>query len=352
LSSTNTNASELIQDRITQAIQKKESLRIAGGNSKSFYGERVTESTVSTAEHSGIINYEPTELVITVKSGTTLNNIEALLNQNQQMLGFEPPHFSDSATIGGTIACNFSGPRRAAAGSARDFVLGIKMINGNAEQLSFGGEVMKNVAGYDSSRLLCGSMGSLGVLLECSLKTLPKPEAELSLTFDTDEPSAIQRMRDWARKPIPITASCYHNGQLSIRLSSTEQALKKIRTTLGGDMLENDEQYWKSVREQTISFFDTEFPLWRLSLSPNAAPYSSESLIEWNGAQRWITGNLSSSDIQKYAKANGGHATLFKQGQEKIDFFQTIDPALAKIHENLKQAFDPHNIFISPLIQP
>ena len=350
----NSDISQQLQKQVQNAFDKKTALCIIGGNSKSFYGHADARSASAQAldmsGHLGILNYEPTELVITVRAGTPLQDIENLLEENGQMLPFEPPAFTNNATIGGTIACNLSGPRRAYTGAARDFLLGCKIINGKGEILSFGGEVMKNVAGYDVSRLMAGAMGTLGVLLEVSLKVLPKPEMESTQFFQCSAVEALEKIHDLSQTPLPLSASSYHDSILRIRLSGATEALKAAVDTVGGETMAEAEQYWHQLKEQQLGFFTGEKPLWRISLASDiespglpAEHDKDDCLYEWGGALRWLKSDIPAEVIQCAAADMDGQASLFRHdGQSSI--FQPLPPGLMRIHQNLKQAFDPENI--------
>ena len=343
-----TDISQQLQQQIQHAFEQATALRIAGGNSKLFYGHLVTGEVLDISGHRGVINYEPTELVITARAGTPLAEIEKLLDDNGQMLPFEPPAFGDNATVGGTIACNLSGPRRAYAGAARDFLLGCKIINGKGEILSFGGEVMKNVAGYDVSRLMAGAQGTLGVLLDVSLKVLPKAEVETTQTIQCSPADALENIHAWLQTPLPISASSFHDSMLHIRFSGAEKAVNAAINTIGGESRENAEHYWHQLKEQQLDFFSTEKPLWRLSLASDTRPFATDIdeknwLYEWGGALRWLKSDTPVEAIQSAAAEIDGHATLFRHlGKEAL--FQPLTPGLLRIHKNLKQAFDPKNI--------
>lgn len=336
-----------LQHQVEAAIADKTPLNIIGGNSKSLHGRPALGSPLSVAGHHGITRYEPTELVLSARAGTSLEEIEHALNKNDQMLAFEPPYFGPGATIGGTVACNLSGPTRPYRGAARDFLLGSKIINGKAEVLRFGGEVMKNVAGYDVSRLICGAMGTLGVLLEVSIKVLPRPATETTLVQDASADDAIKMMNQWSGRPLPITASAWIDGQLYLRLSGTANAVQTACRYINGDTLEYADEFWRRLREQQLPFFDTDKPLWRLSLPPTSAilPLTGPCLIEWGGGLRWLISDAPADDIFHAAAAAGGHATLFAGGDRSQHVFQPLDTGLLTLHRNLKQAFDPHGIF-------
>jgi len=339
--------SRQLQSDVKQALATNSPLIIKAGGSKDFYGRTTTGSELNISAHQGIINYHPSELVITARAGTPLKCIEQLLSENQQMLAFEPPAFADSATLGGTIACNLSGPRRAYSGAARDYVLGTKIINGKAEILSFGGEVMKNVAGYDVSRLMTGALGTLGVLLEVSLKVVPIPDAEITLVHSIHLSDALAKLQQWTTLPLPISASCFYQDQLYIRLSGAEPAIRAAQQSIGGDPLKQGNAFWHSIKEQRHHFFDTNKPLSRLSLAANTQALSlgGDTLYEWGGALRWLVSDTPLENIQSASQANAGHACLFRCTATRDTVFQPLAKPLLQRHRQLKQAFDPQGIF-------
>jgi glycolate oxidase FAD binding subunit len=337
-----------LQEQVRAAADSGTALCIRGGGSKDFYGREPQGEKLELGAHRGIVNYEPTELVVTARSGTPLKEIEQTLAEHKQMLAFEPPYFGEQATIGGTVACNLSGPRRAYAGAARDSLLGTKLLNGRGEVLSFGGEVMKNVAGYDVSRLMAGAMGTLGVLLEVSLKVLPRPEQELTLVQEVLSPSlALDEFIAWARLPVPISATCYHDGQLFIRLCGTPSAIKVASDNIGGEAFtgETSDTLWQDLKNHQHAFFESERLLWRLSVASDAPPIRLDGdwLYEWGGAQRWLLSEVPMEDIREAARAAGGHATLYRRGP-RDEVFQPLSPGMMQIHRRLKQAFDPNGI--------
>ncbi len=338
---------EQFRDRILAAAADKRTLRIRGGGTKEWYGQTLDGDILDTRAFSGIVDYEPTELVITARSGTPLAEIEAVLAERNQMLAFEPPHFGAGATFGGAIAAGLSGPRRATSGAVRDFVLGAVMMDGRGEMLTFGGQVMKNVAGYDVSRLLAGSMGTLGLMLQHSIKVLPRAVRAATLRFEMSEIDAIRRLNEWGGQPLPISASCWHDGQLTVRLEGAQAAVDAAVREFGGEAVVDGPAFWASLREQQHAFFDGADSLWRLSVpsTTGAIILKGEQLIEWGGAQRWLKGGGSAQDIRKAVAAVGGHATLFRGGDKSVGVFQPLAPAIAKIHERLKAAFDPSNVF-------
>ena len=345
---------EQFRQQILAASAAGRPLRLRGGGTKDWYGQQLDGEVLDTRAYAGIIDYEPTELVITARCGTPLAEIEAALAARKQMLAFEPPHFGPGATVGGVVASALSGPRRASAGALRDFVLGAVLMDGHGERLAFGGQVMKNVAGYDVSRLLAGSMGTLGLILEVSLKVLPLPLREATLRLACAEIAALRLLNEWAGQPLPISASCWHDGVLSVRLSGAEAAVSAALQSLGGELLAPDDAaaFWLSLREQTHAFFAGAGSLWRLSLPPHtsAVILKGRQLVEWGGAQRWLKldGDADAAGgqrIRQAVAALGGHATLFRGGDKAVGVFHPLAPAVEKIHQRLRQAFDPAGIF-------
>jgi len=339
--------SKSLQETVVGAYNNKRTLQIIGGNSKAFYGRMPSGEALHVSGHTGILNYEPTELVITARAGTPLNEIKKALAENNQMLPFEPPSFSEAATIGGTIACNFSGPRRPYAGAARDYLLGIKLLNGRGEILRFGGEVMKNVAGYDVSRLMCGALGTMGVLLEVSLKVLPKNEKETTLVKELDEQSALEALVGCCDKSIPLSASLYDGSRLYLRLCGTPNSVATAKQKIGGDNFDDDHSFWNNINEHTHPFFDSDLPLWRLSVAPHtpSLDIKGKSLIDWGGAQRWLLSEEPTEKIFSSIKSTGGHAVLFRNGDREKQIFQPLQAKLLELHQNLKKSFDPNDVF-------
>ena len=335
------------RQQILDAASNASALRIRGGGTKDWYGQRFDGDILDTTAYSGIIDYEPTELVITARCGTPLSHIEAVLAERGQMLAFEPPHFGDGATFGGAVASGLSGPRRASSGAVRDFVLGVVLMDGTGETLTFGGQVMKNVAGYDVSRLLTGSLGTLGLMLQMSAKVLPRPVAESTLRFELSELQALERLNTWGGQPLPVSASCWHDGQLTVRLSGARAAVDAAERLLGGAKIDEAERFWRSLREQRHAFFEGADSIWRLSVpsASSAIILRGEQLIEWGGAQRWLKGASDADSVRRSVKAAGGHATLFRGGDKSVGVFQPLAPAIAKIHDRLKASFDPAGVF-------
>lgn len=344
-----------LQQQLTAAYATATPLCIRGGNSKAFYGRPPRGELFDVSGHRGIVSYEPTELVITARAGTPLRDIEAALAEQQQMLAFEPPHLGEAATLGGTIACNLSGPRRPYCGAARDFILGSRILNGKGELLSFGGEVMKNVAGYDSSRLMAGALGTLGVLLDISLKVLPRAETELTLVHSgLAAQQALDHIHRWSALPLPLSATAIVDDRLYLRLSGTAEGVRGAQLQLGGDGLDAAaaENHWQQLKEQAHPYFQfaQQQPLWRLSVASDTPPMAlaGDWLYEWGGAQRWLLSDEAPGRIRQQAAAAGGHATLYRHHSpadtQDDDIFQPLPAALLRLQQRLKLAFDPQGI--------
>ena len=352
-------------ERVRRAAAYGNCLRIRGGGSKDFYGEASEGELLETSQLNGVISYEPSELVVTASAGTPLAELEALLLAQGQCLPFEPPHFSPNSTVGGMVAAGLSGPARASVGAVRDFVLGVKLINGKGEHLTFGGQVMKNVAGYDVSRLMVGAMGTLGLLTEMSLKVLPIAPLEATLKFERLQAQALMQLNTWGGQPLPLNASCWLNedpkenskGTLYLRLRGAVAAVESACAKLGGERLPQAQTAndWKLCRDQQLPWFndrtDTQ-DLWRLSL-PQTTPaldLPDSPLIEWHGGQRWVRADQSQgAQLRALAQAAGGNATIFiassarKQGSTSR--FDTLKSPLDRIHRELKREFDPAGVF-------
>ena len=330
----------------TQAAAQAAPLAIVGGGSKAWYGRAVAGERLDVAGHQGIIDYEPRELVIRARAGTPLTEIVAALAAAGQHLPFDPPAFGDAATLGGSIACGLSGPARPYVGAARDHVLGARIVNGQGEALAFGGQVMKNVAGYDLARLMAGALGTLGVLLDVSLKVLPIPEAHVTLVKECNPRDAMAAMNGWAGKPIPLTATCFDGNRQIVRLSGTEAAVHAAAQRIGGDRLADGDRFWAELREQRHAYFSGGAPLWRLSLPPATPPVDlpGKWLIEWGGGQRWLRGEADPAHLRAAAQAAGGHATLFRGGDRRGAVFHPLPPAMLALQRRLKQALDPAGI--------
>ena len=339
--------STALQQQVVDAINTQTPLNICGNNTKSFLGRAAQGKTLALAEHRGIIEYDPRELVLTARAGTPLSEIEAALAEAGQMLAFEPPHFGGGATLGGTIACGLSGPRRPYAGAARDAMLGCQIINGRGELLRFGGQVMKNVAGYDVSRLMVGAFGTLGVLLEVSLKVLPRPAASLTLVQECPQNEAIGRMSQLLSQPIPVDAACYHAGHCYLRIAGSAQAVRHAQKLLGGETLEDSASFWHSLREHRLPFFLSGKPLYRVVVKPATPPLNiaGEWLLDWGGAQRWLVSDEPQALVRERVVAAGGHSTLFRSDARAGVVFSPLPTAMLNLHQRLKNSFDPRRIF-------
>lgn len=336
------------RDRIVAATNTASPLRLRGNGTKDWYGQQLQGEVLDTTGYTGIVDYDPTELVITARCGTNLREIGKALSAHNQMLAFEPMRFDGLATIGGIVAAGLSGPRRMAVGAVRDFVLGAVMMDGRGEVLHFGGQVMKNVAGYDVSRLLTGSLGTLGLILEVSVKVLPKPVAQQSLRFAMTEAEALHQMNVWGGQPLPISASCWHQGRLTVRLSGARAAVDAAIIKMGGEVLADADTFWDQLREHQMDFFaESTEGLWRLSLPSTTAVLQlpGETLTEWGGAQRWLKTTADATTIRAAAEAAGGHAILFRGGDKSVGVFHPLKAPVADIHRRLKASFDPAGIF-------
>ena len=370
-----------ITERVRAALAHGTALRIRGVGSKDFYGQSLQGELLDVSAWRGIISYEPSELVVTVRAGTTLQELQTALAEKGQCLAFEPPCFGSdpagvsTATCGGMVAAGLSGPARASAGAVRDFVLGVTLLNGRAELLTFGGQVIKNVAGYDVSRLMVGAMGTLGVLTEISLKVLPRAPAEATLSCaGLDQQTALDLLHRWGGQPLPLNASCWlvesdaaaPRGHLYLRLrgaaAAVEAACPRMLAdlqALGSEATRMDNTLatpdWSACRDQTLPFFEAPAPelgLWRLSV-PQTAPALElpfDTLIEWHGGQRWLWAPLSAlAQLRQSAALVGGTATLFRAPASvdgaAIQRFSPLQSALSGIHQRLKHEFDPAGIF-------
>jgi glycolate oxidase FAD binding subunit len=337
-----------IGERVRAAHDARTPLRLRGAGSKDFYGEHVQGEVLDLRDWYGIVDYEPSELVITARCGTSLSTLQNLLAQHRQHLPFDPPAFGGDPTVGGMVAAGLSGPGRARAGAARDFVLGAVLLATSGEPLHFGGQVMKNVAGFDVSRLLCGSLGVLGPILQVSLKVLPLPRAQLTLRLDLTADEALKRFNEWTAQPLPINACTWTQGAAWVRLCGAEPAVRAARERLGGEPIEAAEAdaWWRSVRDQTHAFFQAPPHLWRLSLPATAAPHAHlpAPLIEWGGALRWYAVEAPASTMRQLAQDAGGTA-LHWRGGEPGTRFHPLSAGVLRVHQRLKAHFDPHGIF-------
>jgi glycolate oxidase FAD binding subunit len=346
-------------DQVRSARVANGQFRIVGGGSKDFYGNALQGEPLDVRPLAGISSYEPTELVVTVRAGTPLADLEAALAEKGQHLPFEPPRLGASSTVGGMIAAGLAGPARAAVGSVRDHLLGATLLNGKAEVLSFGGQVMKNVAGYDVSRVLAGSMGMLGVICEVSLKVLPRPTATATLRFEMDQVQALKSLNAWGGEPLPINASAWWDHTLVVRLAGARAAVEAASQDFGKQGGESIEatlaaSFWQGLRDQRDEYFASALraveggaALWRLGLPQTAEPIAlaGEQLVEWGGAQRWLCTQVPAAEVREAARAAGGHATLFRGGDRTVEAFHPLSAPLARFHRELKKAFDPDHVF-------
>ena len=346
-------ALEKLSEQVRDAGRSGRALRLRGGGTKDFYGQALEGEVLDTRAYSGIVAYEPSELVITARCGTRLAEVEAAMRGRGQLLAFEPPHYGDATTVGGAVAAGLSGPGRQSAGALRDFVLGTKVMDGRGEVLAFGGQVMKNVAGYDVSRLMAGSLGTLGIIVEVSLKALPLPVAEATLRLELPEDRAIEQLNRWGGKPLAISASAWNDGTLSLRLSGAAAAVKEACAKIGGSRVEDDKArgFWTGIREHTDRFFrnavENATPLWRLAVPSTTPPLGlqGEQLVEWGGGLRWLFSYADARTVREAARRAGGHATLFRGGDKSVGVFHPLAPAMMRIHKALKREFDPAGIF-------
>ena len=341
-------AVEALVERIVAAGRDRRRLRIRGAGTKDFLGSASAGELLDTRSLAGIVDYEPSELVVTARAGTGLAALEALLREHRQFLAFEPPAFGGDPTLGGIVATGLAGPRRASAGSVRDFVLGAKLVDGNGALLSFGGQVMKNVAGFDVSRLLCGSYGILGVIVEASLKVLPLPASEATLCFEMGAGEAVTTFNRWSRQPLPLSATSWYDGLARVRLSGASPVVAAAATTLGGTRAEPAEaaRWWDGLRHHQGGFLGARRPTWRLSL-PATAPVAAlpgTLMIEWAGSLRWLQTEAPAADVLEAARAAGGSATLW-HGANGERLATPLAPAALAIHRRLKDAFDTAGLF-------
>ena len=335
-----------ILEQVRGALADTRRLRVAGGGSKAFYTGEAAGETVDVSGHRGVLDYDPGELILHCRAGTPLEELRALLAENGQHLPFEPPAFGDGATIGGTVACGFSGPRRPWSGSLRDYLLGATLANGHGHRLRFGGQVMKNVAGYDISRLLAGSLGRLGVILDVSFKVLPLPATERTLAFACDQDEAIRSIADWSAQPLPLSGAAWSGGTLKVRLSGAESEVAAAERRLAPEQATDDVAFWNELREHRLAFFAGEGALWRLSVPAHVPPLplAGETLLDWGGAQRWYRGPEPAESLFEAAARVGGHARRFR-GEGDGPRAAPLPPALAELHERIHRAFDPAGLF-------
>ena len=341
-----------LQEQVRAVAAAGGEIEIRGGGSKQFYGNSVDALPIEVAAHSGVVDYDPAELVITLRAGCRLRDVQALLAENRQMLGFEPPLFGDDATIGGMAAAGLAGPRRAFAGGIRDFVLGARLLDGRGQLLNFGGRVIKNVAGFDVARTLVGSLGTLGVILEVSVRVLPTPETELTLAYEHASASDhIRWINGLGALPWPISGAMWHDGRSCLRLSGSEQGVRHAASELGGDEVEPP---WEALREQRLEFFDPDQPLTRVTLPPTYADLQVDlpQLIEWGGALRWFSGAANVSELRAALESAGASVCAYRGHDAEVSYFHPLPEAMLRLQRNLKSSFDPAGIFNPGKIYP
>ncbi|MBR9909739.1 MAG: glycolate oxidase subunit GlcE [Gammaproteobacteria bacterium] len=346
-------------EQVNTARTEGKSLNIVGRGSKAFYGRHADGrhargEAIAVTAHQGIVSYQPQELVLTARAGTSLAEINAVLQEQGQMLSFEPPGFGADASIGGTLACNQSGPSRPWRGSVRDMVLGLRLINGNGEQLRFGGQVMKNVAGYDVSRLQAGAMGCLGIITEVSIKVMPRPAASLSLVSECDSAQrGIEIINRLSCRSLPLTGACWLQGKLYLRFAGAAAAVESAATGIcrdypGTSSLPADNRFWSQLREQQLEFFSGDSPLWRFSVGSSLSHLlpGADWLIDWGGAQRWLrSADHSLQSLNELVPAGRGEVCGFRHGDRSGEVFPPMAAPLQALHQRLKAAFDPARLF-------
>ncbi len=347
--------SDQLVSQIETAYANQTPINIHGAGSKSFLGYPAPEeaTSIDLTPHHGIVEYDPAELVLVARAGTPLHEVERVLAANQQMLGFEPPYIPSGATLGGAVAAGLAGPRRPYAGGVRDFILGIKFINGQGHIIESGGKVMKNVAGFDLFRPMAGSMGTLGVILEVSLRVIPQPERETTLVIEeADEVTAIRKMNHWIGKTQLISASCWDGKQIQVRLSGSTAGIEHAWSHIGGE-LNSEPPYWEQLNNFELDFYQTKKPLWRISVAPMSKPLGKnlDQLIDWGGAQRWIKTSASADTIRSRAERLGGHAVCY-QDDTRIPTFHPLKPTLLAANQRFKKALDPAGILNPGRIHP
>lgn len=336
-----------LQDQVRDAVSESRTLCIVGGNSKQHMGREQVGDPLELSNYAGVVEYQPTELMITVRAGTTISVLQEILAQENQMLASESPEFDAKATIGGTLACNQSGPSRPWYGSIRDQVLGIRLINGNAEHLRFGGQVMKNVAGYDVSRLQAGAMGTLGVITEVSLKVLPRPDSSITVRRQVDASDAIRVMNEINRLPMPLTGACWYDGEMYVRLSGAAAVINAAAAKMEGERLQDSAAFWTGLREQALPFFGSAKDLWRFSVRSTSPHFEHlvDWLIDWGGAQRWLAGRYERDELDGIATNSGGELSCIRGGDRSAEVFSSRAGAHRAMLVRMKQAFDPSSVF-------
>jgi len=334
-----------LADQVRRAAAAETPLRIVGGDTKAFYGRRTEGGEpLSVAGHRGIVAYDPSELVVVARAGTPLAEIEAAVAANGQMLAFEPPRLGAASTIGGVVAAGLAGPRRPFAGAVRDCVLGATILDGRGQALRFGGQVFKNVAGFDAFRLMAGALGCLGVILEVSLRLAPKPRRETALALELGAAAARTRLAELMRGPTPLSGAFHDGARLHVRLSGGEAGVDAAAAALGGEAEELS--FWDQVRDFAHPALSGDAPLWRLSLPQTATipAVGDVAAWDWAGAQVWLRTDQPAEALWTAAAAAGGHATLFRGAGAGAEVFQPLAPTVLALHQRLKAAFDPAGV--------
>ncbi len=334
-------------DQVRSAISDATPLCIVGGNSKRHLGREPVGKAIDVGNYTGVVEYQPAELVVTVRAGTSVSELQEILAQKKQFLACDPPELDGKATVGGALACNQSGPSRPWYGSIRDHVLGVRLINGKGEHLRFGGQVMKNVAGYDVSRLQAGAMGTYGLLTEVSLKVSPMPESSITVRRQIDASDAIRVMNEISMTPAPLTGACWYNGETYLRLSGPTTAIEAAATGIEGELLDDSDTFWTALRDQSSPFFETAQDLWRFSVRSNCAHTKPQSdwLIDWGGAQRWLAGQHDRDELERSAVGSGGEVTRYRGGERSADVLPSLAASKRAVLLRMKQAFDPAGVF-------
>ena len=339
------SAVAIVQEQVQRAVREREPLCVTGGGTKRFLGRKPRGTPCSVRGIEGIVHYEPTELVVSVRAGTPLKDLQDTLSASGQMLPFEPPAFGEEATIGGTIASGLSGPSRPYRGAARDFVLGVRCLNGKGDVLRFGGEVMKNVAGYDVARLMTGSMGTLGILTEVSLKVLPSPACIETRTYEMRSDAAFGVMTSLLSRPLPVSASAFHDDLLRVRLSGSEVAVKAAGDELGGELDASGDIFWGRLKEHQLDFFLEDLPLWRVNVKPQDLPINlpGRSIIDWGGSLYWLKADTRFEELTELVRPFGGWVTGFRNADQDRDF-SSPGGSILQLNRRLKKAFDPAGV--------
>jgi glycolate oxidase FAD binding subunit len=343
-------AIEDLQQQVEAACEDATALAIQGGNTRAYYGREISGEPLRVGGYAGVVDYHPTELVITAKAGTTLAELDETLAEHNQMLGFEPPRESrqesSQSTLGGAIATGLVGPCRPYLGSVQDFVLGIKLLTGEGKVMSFGGQVIKNVAGFDVSRLMVGANGCLGIIVEVSLKVIPRPDIETTLCLEYDDvDDSVSRMNELAGKPLPISAASWLDGVMRIRLSGSEVGVSTAAASIGGEEDSNETSYWQEIRDHGHVFFTSGAQVIRASTKPSAPVFADAPvLVDWGGALRWYCGESVVQDLERHTSAQGGHIGIFRNGNRSGEVFARPSTEIMKYHHRLKETFDPARI--------